>query len=228
MIATKVKVLVFTAILFFYFLPVQAQDECLVLMPQISGEYKGKCKNGFAHGRGTSIGMDTYKGTFREGLPFGKGEYLWSTGERYEGEFEFGKREGKGTFYYIQDNEPVSKEGMWIDNQYAGPIPESPRVITSTGIERFNFQRQSKGNRVQVTTYLNGQNNVDLKDLTFYGSSGSEFRSGGTIGYEAIIFPFRCRIVYYSWNKAHTVRNLTRFEFTISQPGKWQVNLHNN
>jgi len=204
------------------------EEECKVLMLQIAEKYDGKCKKGFAHGRGVAEGIDKYEGSFKYGLPYGRGEYTWSTGERYDGKWEDGKKEGVGVFYYFKDGEPVIKEGMWIDDLYAGPVPEKPKVITSTGIERYNFQRQSDGNRVQVTTYINGHNNIDLKDLTFFGSSGGEFRSGGTMGYESIVFPFRCRITYFSWNKAHTVRNFTRFEFEISEPGKWQVILHNN
>lgn len=212
----------------FIFLPIFSQDECKILIPQLNGEYKGKCKKGFAHGKGYAKGVDTYEGTFRSGLPDGKGEYTWSTGERYVGEYVEGKRDGLGIYYYVENNEDMVQEGMWIDDAYAGPVPERPKVISSTGIERYSFQRQGDGNRVQITPYLNGQNNTDLEGLTFYGSSGGEFRSGGTLGYQAIVFPFQCKISYYSWNKMHTVRTQSRFEFEITQPGKWQVVLHNN
>lgn len=208
--------------------PSFSQKECKVLMPQIEGEYTGKCKNGVAHGKGLAIGEDTYKGSFKVGLPFGKGEYKWSTGERYVGEWEFGKREGEGIFYYFKDNEPLTLEGIWIDDQYVGPAPENPKVTAKTGIERYRFQRQGDGDRVQVSFFINGISNVDFEEFTFHGSSGSQFKTGNTMGYESVIFPFICRITYYSWNKAHTSRNFTRFEFEISQPGKWQVVLHNN
>lgn len=219
----------FASVLFFFFLnPSFSQKECKVLMPQIAGEYTGKCKNGVAHGKGLSIGEDTYEGNFKVGLPFGKGEYKWSTGERYVGEWEFGKREGEGIFYYFKDNEPLTLDGMWIDDQYVGPVPENPKVTAKTGIERYRFQRQSDGNRVQVSFFINGISNVDFEEFTFHGSSGSQFKTGNTMGYESVVFPFTCRLTYYSWNKAHTSRNFTRFEFEISQPGKWQVVLHNN
>ena len=213
----------------FFLMPAVAQETCKVLMPEIAQKYEGKCKKGLAHGRGIAQGKDTYKGSFKHGLPDGKGTYTWSTGERYEGDWKFGKREGVGTYFYKDnDGQAVMKTGIWIDNQYAGPVPEKPKVITATGIERYSFQRQSNGNRVQISTYINGISNCDLLDLTFFGSSGSEFKSGNTMGYEAIIFPFTCKITYYSWNKSHTVRNFTRFEFVIKQPGRWQVVIHNN
>lgn len=215
-------------IIFFLVSPTFCQDECKVLMPNISGEYNGKCKGGLAHGKGFAKGIDTYKGVFKAGMPFGKGEYKWSTGERYVGEWEFGKREGEGIYYYFEDNEPKTLDGIWIDDQYVGPKPENPKVTAMTGIERYRFQRQSDGNRVQVSFFINGIGNIDLEELTFHGSTGSQFITGNTMGYESVNFPFNCRITYYSWNKAHTVRNFTRFEFEISQPGKWQVVLHNN
>ena len=39
---------------------------------------------------------DVYEGGFKEGLPQGKGIYIWANGTRYEGEFSAGFRNGKG------------------------------------------------------------------------------------------------------------------------------------
>jgi len=207
---------------------VYSQEECKVLVPELVGEYNGKCKQGLAHGKGIAIGQDTYKGNFKAGMPFGSGEYIWSTGERYVGKWEFGKREGEGTYYYFEDNEEKVQEGIWIDDQYVGPKPENPKVTAKTGVERYRFRRQSDGNRVEVSFFINGVANIDLENLIFHGSSGSKFTTGNTMGYESVVFPFNCRITYYSWNRLHTVRNFTRFEFEITQPGKWQLVIHNN
>ncbi len=206
----------------------EAQEDCKVLLPFISGTYEGRCKKGFAHGQGTAKGRDTYVGNFKKGLPNGKGTYTWSTGEKYIGEWKEGLRDGIGTYYYWKDGEKLTQSGMWIDNQYAGPAQESPKVTAVMGVERYDFQRQGDGNRVQVTTYINGMNNVDLEDLIFHGSSGSQYISGASMGYEGIIFPFKCVLTYYSWNRLRTIRVFTRFEFEITQPGKWQVTIHNN
>jgi hypothetical protein len=51
-----------------------AQEECKVLMPEISGSYTGKCKKGLAQGKGLAIGTDTYEGRFLKGLPDGTGK----------------------------------------------------------------------------------------------------------------------------------------------------------
>ncbi len=34
-------------------------QECKVLLTEIAGTYVGKCKDGFAHGKGTATGIDT-------------------------------------------------------------------------------------------------------------------------------------------------------------------------
>lgn len=220
--------LVFTLVALLIFKSVFSQNECKVLVPQLQGEYSGKCKKGLANGKGFAKGKDTYEGSFKNGYPDGKGEYKWSTGERYFGEWKEGKRDGEGIFYFIEDNEPVEQEGMWIDDKYAGPVPKSPKVNVSTGIERYSIKKQGDGNRVQITVYINGSATTDLEQLSLYGSSGSQFLSGATMGYESVTFPFACRISYLAWNKTHTQQNQKRFEFEIPEPGKWQVVLHNN
>lgn len=215
-------------IFIFFQFHLEAQEDCKVLISDIAGTYSGKSKKGFAHGRGIAKGRDTYEGSFKKGLPDGKGTYTWSTGEKYIGEWDEGKRDGVGIYYYWEDNEKVSMEGLWVDNRYVGPVPERPKVGSSVGIERYSFQRQGEGYQVKVTTYINGVANVDLENLIFQGSSGAMFVSGGSMGYEGIIFPFKCVLTYYSWNRLRTVRVFTRFEFEITQPGIWAVIVHNN
>jgi len=63
-------------ILFFTFLSFAlsqlfSQDDCKVLIPEISGQYVGKCKKGLAHGKGLAIGIDRYEGSFKKGYPEG-------------------------------------------------------------------------------------------------------------------------------------------------------------
>lgn len=53
-----------------FFLPslkMDAQNNCKVLVPEIDSIYTGKCKKGFAHGKGNAIGIDAYKGKFYKG-----------------------------------------------------------------------------------------------------------------------------------------------------------------
>lgn len=224
----KMTSMIIAIAMLFMFTPVFSQDDCKVLVPQLSGEYSGKCKKGLANGKGLAKGIDTYKGSFKKGYPDGKGEYRWSTGERYYGSWKEGKRDGVGIYYFTEDNEPKEQDGMWIDDKYAGPVPQKPQVSASTGIERYSIKKQGDGNRVQITVYINGSVTTELQQLNLYGSSGAQFVSGGTMGYENATFPFTCRISYLAWNKTHTQLNQKRFEFEIPEPGKWQVTLHNN
>jgi len=205
-----------------------AQDDCKVLVPEISGQYAGKCKKGLAHGKGLAIGIDRYEGDFKKGFPDGKGTYVWSNGESYTGEWRGGKRDGIGELTYFKEEDTLLMSGVWDDDEYIGPVPEKPKVMTSTGIERYAFQRQGDGNQVTINFFINGSNNVNLEDLNIIPSSGTRFTTGGAIGIESISFPLTCKISYYSWNRMHTARVFSRFEFKITQPGRWVINIHNN
>lgn len=222
--------IVLMVVIAFVYLPAigQSNKECKVLMPEISQQYKGKCKNGFAHGKGTATGKDTYEGKFEFGLPNGKGTYTWSTGEIHKGEWLNGKREGIGQYFYTKEGTRMVTKGLWIDDEYVGPAPEKPKVIQSIGVERWDFQRQGNGNQITVNFFLNGTSNIDLENFIANPSSGATFVNHGAVGFEGIVFPFTCRITYLSWNKMHTSRTRTSFEFVISQEGRWQVVIHNN
>lgn len=57
-----------------------SQEKCKVLSPAISDTYEGKCKGGFANGKGIAVGTDRYDGQFSKGLPHGVGTYSWANG----------------------------------------------------------------------------------------------------------------------------------------------------
>jgi len=214
--------------LFFFGLNLWSQEDCQVLVPEIAGQYIGKCKKGLASGKGLAIGIDRYTGTFKKGYPNGIGTYTWSTGEVYDGQWMDGKRDGVGSYSYIEDGKLAVMEGIWEEDTYIGPEPERPQVLASIGINRYSFERQGEGNQVTIYIYLNGTNNSDLEDFTAISTSGTQFGTNNIIGFELITFPFTCKLSYYSWNRLHTSRNFTRFEFQIESPGRYQLNLHNN
>lgn len=216
--------------LFMFAMPflLAAQENCKVLIPEISGQYIGKCKKGLAHGKGLAIGVDRYEGSFRKGYPEGKGTYTWSTGEEYTGEWKVGKRNGIGVYTFSKNGGIVVQEGVWENDTYSGPVPEKPMVISSSGVERYSFQRQGDGNQLSINLLLNGSKNLSIEELSVVSSSGTLFISGGTSKIQSIIFPLTCKISYYSWNKMHTSRVYSRFEFQITQAGRWVLNIHNN
>lgn len=204
------------------------QSKCKVLLPDIAKEYVGKCKKGLAHGKGVASGIDKYEGVFKKGFPDGKGIYTWANGDVYDGQWEEGKRHGEGILKYKEEGEIAVMDGIWKEDEYVGPKPIEPKVVRSTSIYKYQFQKLSdEGTTVMVNFYLGGSDNRDLLDFSFHGSSGSLFQSGNGYGYENIVFPFTGKIMYSTLNQTRTSRYYAAFEFVVDEPGRWQVNLYN-
>jgi hypothetical protein len=205
-----------------------AQEQCMVLKPEIAGKYMGKCKDGLAHGKGKAVGQDTYVGQFTKGLPQGKGTYTWSNGDTYVGDWKLGLRDGEGTLRYKSNGKDTTLAGIWEQDNYKGPVPPKPRVISSVSIERFTITKSGGiKNRVLINFYQNGVRNFGIENLLLSTSSGTNTSLGQSVGYENIIFPVTIKVNYSTWNKAHTVMVHANFEFEIFEPGDWVVDLHN-
>ena len=56
---------------------------------------------------------DKYEGDWKNGLKEGKGVYYYKNGNRYEGDYQNDKREGKGIKYYKNGDK---YEGDWKNN----------------------------------------------------------------------------------------------------------------
>jgi hypothetical protein len=198
-----------------------AQD-CKVLTDALQGMYEGDCKNGLAHGKGQAFGKDTYTGSFKNGLPHGKGIYKWSTGEVYDGEWNMGKREGEGNY----TRHDTVMAGLWKDDEYKGPKPLAPKIIQKNNIVSTTFTRPGDGNRISITFYQNGMPNT-VEGLDIVTSNGTVTNTGKAIHYYDIIFPFRCRISYLTWNSLRTAQYSCVLEFEIIQPGSWELRITN-
>ena len=93
---------------------------CKVLLESIKGEYSGECKKGLAHGKGESKGIFRYAGSFKYGLPNGKG-ILYSGDNFFDGNFLDGLKEGKGEMHYIKPNNADSIiKGYWSGDEFRG------------------------------------------------------------------------------------------------------------
>lgn len=207
---------------------VLGQEECLVLKPQISSRYEGDCKNGLAHGKGTASGLDLYEGQFKKGVPSGTGTYRWSNGDVYKGDFINGLRHGEGSFTYKSDGRDTTITGLWQKDEYMGPVPEKPKVIYSTGVDRHSFKRMSDiKNRVLIDIYQNGVRNLGIENFMMVSSSGYETRMGESVGFDNVTFPVNIKVNYTTWNKLRGAKVNVIFEFRISEPGDWSVDLHN-
>ena len=209
--------------------PLNAQDDCKVLMSEISGSYTGKCKKGLAHGEGLAVGTDTYEGRFLKGLPNGKGKYTWADGRVYEGSWEEGKREGKGMMTNPTAGEDSVVVGYWKKDEYVGTEHIPPYKITRTqGVIRSSIRKVNEvGNKFSVALYLGGAFNTDVDNFTMDCSSGSEFSSGRSSGIENATVPYTVQIRYRVWNSMHTQQHDVFFDFTINEPGTFEVSITN-
>lgn len=204
------------------------QEECKVLVPELVGTYAGKCKKGLANGHGRAEGKDIYEGQFLKGLPDGKGTYNWANGDVYVGEWLRGKRDGVGEFTFKFNEKDSIIQGVWMQDTYIGPVPAPPRVLYKTGVDRYTFVKMGTiQNRVLVNLYMNGAKNTGIEEFRLDASSGALTNLGTAVGYEFITFPVRMKVNYLTWNKLHTARYYVVFEFEISEPGEWEVDIHN-
>jgi hypothetical protein len=205
-----------------------AQEECKVLVPELVGVYEGKCKKGLASGKGIAEGIDKYEGQFLKGLPDGKGTYYWQNGDVYEGDWFLGKREGVGTFTFSVNGHDSIVSGLWKQDEYQGPVPPPPHVLSMTGVDRYTFVKIGNSrDLVLINFYQNGSINKGIEGLNMSTSSGINTQSGTAVGFDYIIFPVTIKLNYTTFNKLHTVKYYVQFEFTISEPGEWDVSIHN-
>jgi hypothetical protein len=201
------------------------QSDCKVKLTSISGTYTGGCKNGLAHGKGTAQGVDFYEGQFIKGMPSGEGTYKWSNGSYYEGEWKDGLKEGKGKL--------VSKDtvitGFWKNDKYVGTQLIPPyKISRSYNVGRSVIRKTiSPLQEIKIRILQGSMDNLLVENFSLVYSSGDEFRSGGIYGIQNVKFPVDVKVMYTTWNPFRTTQFNIVFEFTINDPGAWDVTLYN-
>lgn len=201
------------------------QSDCKVIIPAISGTYSGGCKNGLAHGKGVAQGTDRYEGQFIKGMPDGKGIYKWSNGTYFEGQWKNGMKEGFGKMVY-----PDSVvTGYWKSDKYQGKKLIPPfTIISSRGVSRSTITKSvNVENGVRIRILQGGSDNTTIEDFSLFYDSGTEYRMTNTYGIQNISLPLYVKITYRTWNQLHTVQYEVFFEFTINDPGTWDVVISN-
>ncbi len=220
--------IILVIIFFFLFKVAISQENCKVLKPELAGVYKGNCKQGLANGMGSATGTDSYTGQFVKGLPDGKGTYIWATGESYTGYWKKGKRHGSGDFKFSFQGKDSIISGNWENDRYIVKEPEKYKIIYKSSVERYKFIKNGDiRKRVLINIYQNGVRNFGISNFLISSSSGYDTSVGNSIGYDEIVFPVRIRITYTTFNKLRTATYEVEFEFEISEPGNWSVDLHN-
>jgi hypothetical protein len=196
---------------------------CKVLLKEISGEYKGTCKNGLADGKGTATGEDSYTGTFKNGLPDGKGVYKYKNGSTYTGYWKDGLRNGKGKFKQLLNGKNIIVSGYWKDGIYSGITPpdEEYRINRQTGIAYYLIKRTDNNINSIVISFEKTNLKYVPKDLSIELSGGylvEQNKAVGVMGYDC---PVQCSLHY-------TVPTLTGlrecfFTITILKSGKFEI-----
>ncbi len=224
----QILIILIHALFLIYTLTSSAQKDCRVMLREIDSIYEGKCKRGYAHGQGLAIGEDRYEGKFRKGMPHGLGTYTWSTGETFTGRFVEGEIDGEGIYTYSEDGRDTTITGIWERNEYIGPIPDKPKIHQQISIDRINFNRLGDSpNQIMIAFKQNGNRNTHIENLLLTADSGFEYELGQSKGFNEVKFPVTLSAKYHTWNKLRTRKIYSAFEFTIFEPGNWQVDVNN-
>ncbi|MFT7034630.1 MAG: hypothetical protein ACJA2S_003147 [Cyclobacteriaceae bacterium] len=205
-----------------------SDDNCKVLLPNLSGSYEGDCKNGMAHGNGKAIGIDTYEGKFKKSLPEGEGTYTWENGDTSIGEWIKGLQNGLGKFKTSIDGEDTVYVGSWSKDKFVGVRTIKPKVTQQFGIDRHRFVRtDGPWNKMCIVIYQNGDYNRTIRDFMISGDSGIQMAGDQLSCFERFEIPLKCTLRYKTLNKLGSAEYYVNFEFEILQEGSREVSVYN-
>lgn len=214
-----------------------AQD-CKVKLPALDGSYIGKCKDGFADGKGEAIGKQRYTGIFKEGMPNGKGIFYYGDSSYHTGSFLAGLKEGKGETHFVKSGRPDSIiTGYWSGNIHMGdryithtaqggsewdrfeviPSPASGNILTieiSTTTGAPNGGPVSVGNSGYVITIDDIYSDVTFRQLSTFSSF-----SKSTVSYQLQAYPAKVNF---------RLSNGTAIQLNLYKNANWVVKLYKN
>ena len=225
----NIKFISFLFVFSLFSLSLMGQKTCKVLLKNLKGSYEGECERGYASGEGVAIGTATYRGKFKKGYPQGKGDFHYADGSFYTGELKKGLRHGEGSYTFKVEGRDSTLAGKWKKDEYLGPIKKAAyRVGLVRGVTRYTFRRIGDGDRVMIKVRLNGMVNTEIEELRLIANKGSQLYSHDVMGYENIDdFPFVCKINYRTYNQLRSSKNDVLFNFTINEPGEWEIVINN-
>ncbi len=205
----------------------QQTTNCKVLSAKLQGSYQGECKNRLAHGEGTAQGTDTYQGTFKEGVPQGKGKYVYSDGSYYIGEFKNGLRHGEGTLHVMDKESQTTqpgKLGLWKNDEFIEEILEKKyKLIQSLNTMSTQFDKPDE-NQDRVEIFLGTRSIVE--GINVYASTGNHYVQGkNRIIIENVSYPLLVRMTYNSQKGISEVLPV-RVEFELESKGHWKINVN--
>lgn len=193
-------------------------QNCKVKIKAISGNYKGDCKKGKAHGKGTAIGKDAYTGEFKNGVPNGKGTYTWGESKYvYEGDWKKGEMHGAGKMFYKDKDSIVT--GFWKKNKYVG-LFEKPYIVNSKTnlVHQLNLKRYNDPIPSLRLYFKNNDTRVTYPQADVIVTSG-EFKQmliqRNFIELTNITFPLAFKAIF----------NKEQINVKILESGLWHVNV---
>ncbi len=214
-----------------------AQDSmhvCKVNVTALAGTYVGECKQGWAQGKGEAKGIQRYVGSFKFGLPDGKGTYYYNDHEYFIGNFQDGIKEGKGEMHYQQGGKADSiVKGYWSADEYRGKNYKTYNIAQIPFFDRVEVEpTDGTGNTltIEITTTTgsprDGQGYVlEVADLLAMDgsfirkvtSNSSNFKFSVT--YELSKFPSRLQIIFSNGRMA---------DIELYKRAKWMIRLYVN
>jgi hypothetical protein len=232
--------IVLLIIIFMSFPFLNAQDRlCKVAAKNLEGDYKGDCKYGLANGQGEAKGIDRYVGSFKDGMPNGKGTYYYADTVYYKGNFQNGIKEGKGEMHYTRKGASDSViKGYWSTDVFRGEKYSPYKLSTSSFFDRTEvIPSDHTGNTVTIEiatssgspngapTHANsaGFNSGYILSLSALSSptnsilkTGAKYESSfkSSITYELTGFP--CRLI-------GTFSNGEGFDLELFKAADWKV-----
>lgn len=207
-----------------------AQEDCKVLLADISGKYEGDCKKGKAEGVGKALGADEYSGEFKSGYPDGRGTYKWKNGNVYDGNWAKGKREGEGRMSIKRDGKADSiVTGFWKKDEFMGKF-EKPYIVhrRTNHISKVDVRRgKESGHSIQIdfTSTSSGvpkisgtiTPKIEISEIILAQGSYSQIQHVSSTTRATVkklvdvTFPFRARIRFGS----------QEVDLEIQEPGSW-------
>lgn len=188
-------------------------QDCKVKSEAIAGKYEGNCKKKLADGQGKSVGTDTYEGTFKKGLPHGKGVYTYSNGDVFDGNFAKGRMHGEGKLTQADGEEKI---GFWEHNEYIGKFAKKFEVLNQgSKISRIAFNyKNGDSNQIDIVSTRDGKiiNRDDINVVNIDGFFGNINQTPRMKSILSVQYPLR-----------FTVSGAHEFEAVINTPGHWEV-----
>ncbi len=202
----------------------EKEEECKVLMKEISETYKGDCKDGLAHGNGIASGIDIYQGRFKKGLPWGSGKYTWDNGDYYDGRWKKGKRNGKGLMYMKESDTEL--KGIWKNDEFIKEVKDPPYEVTlKYGVTGLNFYKydENEPHDIEVLFQRDGGQSSLVGQLVLISTSGSIKKSNSFSGFENVQFPFEGSVEFVEQSRMGSLSVRYEVKFKIIEKGSWRI-----